>query len=79
MKIVNEAKAENIPEVLTKVEYNDKGISMSLRRIQLNSRLKVVWKYRRLSAYFLIGILKLLILKMIPYRIILSIKRKIYL
>ncbi|WP_047391289.1 glycosyltransferase [Chitinibacter sp. ZOR0017] len=35
----------NLPEVLTRSEYNDAGISMSKRRLQQCQRLKLLWRY----------------------------------
>lgn len=78
MKVLSSSKTANIQEVLTLVESNPDGISLSKRNIQLRSRMRIVWKYRGISPYFVLGIIKLFLLMIIPYKLILLVKKQIY-
>ncbi len=75
MRIIKHFKTASIPQVLTYVENNTKGISISNRSIQLRSRMKVVLEYKSLSPYWVLGYIKLLLLLVLPSKIIFSIKR----
>ncbi len=78
MLFVKKFKTANLPEVLTLVEYNTDGITSRNRRTQLKTRLRIIWKYRNYSFYFFVGVLKVLILLIIPKYIILKMKKVIY-
>ncbi len=67
-----------IPEYLVTCEINNKGISLSSRKKQLNSRIKVVKEYGKNRVLRYLGVLKLRLLLIIPYSIIFSIKKSLY-
>lgn len=68
----------NLPEVLVWAELNPKGLSISKRRQQLISRLRLQWRYFAWNRYACYGVLKTLVLMVLPYRWILAIKQKRY-
>lgn len=78
MKFVKVCKTANIPEVLTEVEWNPSGISPSKRKTQLKNRFKLLIDNRELSFYFIYGILRVLILMILPYRLVEAVKKKVY-
>lgn len=78
IKIARNLTTANLPEVLTFVESNKEGISISKRQQQLDSRLKIIWYYREFSIYFLVGVVKLVLLKVLPYKFIVFIKKVVY-
>ena len=65
-----------IPSVLITCEVNERGISLSNRKEQLNSRKLVVRNYCNSPILKYCGILKLNILQLIPYRWIWTLKAK---
>ena len=67
-----------IPEYLVTCEINHKGISLSSRKKQLESRIKVVKEYGRNRVLRYLGVFKLRILLIIPYNIVFSIKKSLY-
>jgi len=67
-----------IPAMLVTCEINPKGISLSHRREQLKSRIKVVNHYGTSNVFKAIGVLRLMMLIAMPYKIGLLIKRLLY-
>jgi hypothetical protein len=67
-----------IPEYLVTTEINHKGISLSSRKKQLNSRIKVVKEYGRNRVLRYLGVFKLRLLLIIPYNLVFTIKRMLY-
>jgi glycosyltransferase involved in cell wall biosynthesis len=67
-----------IPECLVTCEINHKGISISSRKKQLKSRIKVVKEYGRNRVLRYLGVIKLRLLLIIPYNVIFAIKRSLY-
>ncbi|MBO9199009.1 MULTISPECIES: glycosyltransferase [Niastella] len=67
-----------IPEYLVTTEINHKGISLSSRKKQLNSRIKVVKEYGRNRVLRYLGVLKLRLLLIIPYNLVFAMKRLLY-
>ena len=67
-----------IPEYLVTTEINHKGISLSSRKKQLNSRIKVVKEYGRNRVLRYLGVLKLRLLLIIPYNLVFAAKRALY-
>ncbi len=78
MKFVKQLKTSNIPEVLTIVENNPNGISISKRKVQLKSRLKVIKKYTTSKLYFIFGVLKIWLLILIPFKLVNWIKTIVF-
>lgn len=68
----------NISEILTEVEWNIKGISVIKRRRQLASRIKLTVKNRNWSVQFFYGLVRLILLYILPYAFIQKLKRLIY-
>jgi hypothetical protein len=77
-EIISRGEAAVIPEYLVICEINPKGLSLHFRREQLKSRIRVVKQYGKNGLYSLIGVVKLWILLLIPYKIILQTKRIVY-
>jgi glycosyltransferase involved in cell wall biosynthesis len=77
-EIISREEAAVLPIDLVICEINLQGISLSYRKEQLKSRMKVVKKYGKNGFYRLMGILKLYFLLVIPYKMILETKKLIY-
>src|ERR1700748_403577 len=67
-EIINKGHAAIIPEDLVICEINPKGLSLYFRQEQLKSRMQVVRQYGKNRLYSLIGVLKLWVLLLIPYK-----------
>jgi hypothetical protein len=67
-----------IPEYLVTTEINHRGISLSSRKKQLNSRIKVVKEYGKNRVLRYLGVLKLRLLLFIPYNLVFALKRVLY-
>jgi glycosyltransferase involved in cell wall biosynthesis len=77
-QILNKGKAAIIPRDLVICEINPNSISVNHRREQYQSRIRVVRQYGKNKLFSLIGIVKLRLLLLIPYKIILQTKRFVY-
>ncbi len=70
------SKGANLPDYLINYMVSPTGISLSKRREQLFSRLKIQWSYRNwCSIHFYLGIAKTLCLGVMPYKTITAIKK----
>lgn len=67
-----------LPEKLVTCRINPKGLSLQHRRDQLISRMKVVRHYGSNSILTALGIIRLRLLLLVPYRVILAIKSILY-
>jgi len=67
MKIADKYKTAILPEFLVTCEINPQGISISRRREQLNGRAKVIRAFGKDPVYLKLGLLRLWLLKQIPY------------
>ncbi|NIK74656.1 glycosyltransferase involved in cell wall biosynthesis [Thermonema lapsum] len=77
-KFVHAFKTAVIPQSLTFYELNNKGISMTKRKRQLRSRIKVLWANRALgNPYFWLGMLRVCMLFILPYSWVLFLKKKL--
>lgn len=77
-KLLTQGRADILPEELVTCELNPNGISVRYRRQQLKSRKKAVLRYRRNLLWGLLGALKLQLMQLIPYRMILALKYRLY-
>src|SRR5258708_3500137 len=77
-EIISEEEAAVLPADLVICEINPQGISLHFRREQLKSRMKVVRQYGKNRLFRLVGVLKLWLLLVIPYKMILETKKLIY-
>jgi glycosyltransferase involved in cell wall biosynthesis len=77
-EIISKAEAAVLPEELVICEINPRGISLHYRNEQLKSRIKVIRQYGNNWLLRLIGVLKLSILLVIPYKMILEVKKLAY-
>jgi glycosyltransferase involved in cell wall biosynthesis len=77
-KLLTQGRAAILPEELVTCELNPNGLSVKHRRQQLRSRGKAVLRYRRNLLLALLGALKLAVLQLIPYRVILALKYRLY-
>ncbi|MFA6074538.1 MAG: glycosyltransferase [Negativicutes bacterium] len=74
-RIMQISKVANIPQVLTTCELSERGISQSKRRQQIVSRIRLIWKKRSNSSIRVtFGIIRSLLLLVIPYSLILRLK-----
>jgi glycosyltransferase involved in cell wall biosynthesis len=77
-KIISATEAAVLPAALVICEINPQGISLHFRSEQLKSRIKVVRQYGNNGLYRLLGVIKLRLLLVIPYKFVLEIKKLIY-
>jgi len=77
-QLLMKGKGAIIPEYLVTCEINHKGISLSSRKKQLRSRIKVVKEYGKNRVLRYLGVLKLRLLLIIPYNIVFALKRTLY-
>ena len=76
-KIAKTLKVANIPEILLDYEVNPQGLSISKRKQQLKSRLKVIVDNFDFSIYATYGILRNLLIYFLPYSFIEPLKKVI--
>ena len=77
-RFLQQGETAIIPEFMVTCEINHKGISLSSRKKQLRSRIKVVQEYGRNRVLRYLGVFKLRLLLIIPYNIIFTLKRSLY-
>ena len=73
--IVDQYKTTNLQEVLLNYEINPEGISISKRKTQVKSRLKVIIKHYYFGFWPTYGLIRNFLLYIIPYFLILKIKK----
>ena len=73
-KIVKRFKAKNLPTFMVRFELNPRGVSISKRRRQIISRLKVIYDNRSFSPMCYWGLIRNAILLGVPYGMINLIK-----
>jgi glycosyltransferase involved in cell wall biosynthesis len=76
--ILQQGRGGVIPEPLVTCEMNPDGISLSYRKKQLKSRMKVIRHFCHNRLLKLLGVVKLQLMLGIPYPLILSTKRILY-
>jgi cellulose synthase/poly-beta-1,6-N-acetylglucosamine synthase-like glycosyltransferase len=77
-RIVKKYKCVNIDSILTSTEYNPAGISISRRKSQLSSRIRIQLEHfdpQIFESYW--GLFKSLLLYIVPYKIVVKIKGKL--
>ena len=77
-EIISRDEAAVLPAELVICEINPQGISLHYRNEQLKSRIKVIRQYGNNRLLRLIGVFKLWILLVIPYKMILETKKLAY-
>jgi hypothetical protein len=77
-QLLKKGEGAIIPEYLVTCEINHKGISLSSRKKQLKSRIKVVKEYGKNRVLRYLGVIKLRLLLIIPYNVIFAIKKSLY-
>ncbi|MEO5592928.1 MAG: glycosyltransferase [Chitinophagaceae bacterium] len=75
--IISKKRTAIIDEFLVTCEINKKGISFLNRPEQLKSRLRVIWHYGNNKLLLAAGIIKLVVLIVLPYRIISKFKKRV--
>jgi len=70
-------KMANINQYLTQIEINENGISLQRRRQQVKSRIQIIKENFYFGYYPVYGLIRNYILLLMPYRIILSLKKRI--
>ena len=76
-RLAGRYRMANLPRYLIRYTLAEGGISLRTRKRQLQSRLKVQWRYRDWAkSDFYIGLMQTFILRMIPVGVVLSIKQK---
>lgn len=73
--MINSIKSAIINDYLVTCQINTEGISIKNRSLQLKSRMKVIFKYKKNKLFYFLGWLKLKMLMFIPYQAILSVKK----
>jgi len=76
-KIAKVCKTANIPDFLIECELNPKGISLSKRRRQILSRLKVLIHNFEPNPYWFYGLIRNTILLFTPYKLVELLKRTV--
>jgi glycosyltransferase involved in cell wall biosynthesis len=77
-QLMQKGEGAIIPEYLVTCEINHKGISLSSRKKQLKSRIKVVKEYGKNRVLRYLGVFKLRLLLIIPYNLVFAVKRTLY-
>lgn len=75
-KFVKDFETANMPVTLVSCEINPNGLSISRRKLQLQSRLRLQFRYARVNAATVYGVFKTLVLMATPYWLVLGLKRK---
>lgn len=70
-------KMANIGEYLTQIEINQKGISIQKRRQQIKARIQIIKENFYFGYYPIYGLIRNYILLIMPYTIILAIKKRV--
>ncbi len=76
-KFVKEYKTANIPEYLVDIEANPSGISVNKRKVQVANRIRLEWKYFYVGFYPLYGLLRSVVLYILPIKLISEIKKRL--
>lgn len=74
-EIVKNFETANIQEFLIKYEITNDGISISKRKTQVKSRLRIIMKHFYFGFWPIYGLIRNFLLYIIPYSIILKIKK----
>lgn len=70
-------KMANIDQYLTQIEINENGISLQKRRQQVKSRIQIIKENFYFGYYPICGLIRNYILLLMPYSIILEIKKRV--
>lgn len=69
-------KTANIPQYLIDYTMAPSGLSLSQRRLQLSSRLKIQWACKDFKTiHFYLGMIKTIVLMFMPYALVAAMKR----
>lgn len=77
-KIIKKFKCHNFDEVLLDVIVAKEGISTKKRRTQIRSKIRIIYDNFYLGIYPIYGLLRNCILLLIPFKVLLIIKRKVF-
>jgi glycosyltransferase involved in cell wall biosynthesis len=75
-RFVRGFETANLQDALVFCEINPNGLSISRRKLQLRSRLRLQWRYARANAATVQGVIKTLVLMAVPYEVVLWLKRR---
>jgi glycosyltransferase involved in cell wall biosynthesis len=75
-KIIKKFKSANIPKVLLIYEVNPTGLSLSKRKLQIKSRIRVILDNFDGSIYAWYGLFRNLILYFLPYKFVEFLKKR---
>lgn len=75
-KFVSRFATANMQSALVSCEINPNGLSIKRRKLQLKSRLRLQWRYARANSETVCGVVKTLVLMVIPYSMVLGLKRR---
>ncbi|AXB55933.1 glycosyltransferase [Flavobacterium fluviale] len=73
--ILKKHRIANLQEYLTQIEINEKGISLQRRQQQVKSRIQIIKDNFYFGWYPIYGLFRNYVLLVLPYRIILKIKK----
>lgn len=68
-KFVKKLETANLPEILLFKERSAESISTKKRRKQLLTRLRVIYKYGNPGFYYFYGLIRTLLLLLVPYKL----------
>ncbi|MFD2247687.1 glycosyltransferase [Pontibacter ruber] len=71
-------KTHIIPEVLTYCEINPNGISHTKRTIQLKSKIRILLDNRTASPFFVLGLIRNIVLRALPYSVVAKAKALLF-
>lgn len=78
-RLIRVTRVANLPDYMILYRVSKNGISLSKRKEQLLSRLRIQWKNQNwVAPDFYFGLMKTIILYLLPYRLITAIKRKFW-
>ncbi|MEI7508258.1 MAG: glycosyl transferase family 2, partial [Flavobacterium sp.] len=74
-EIIKNFETANIQEFLIKYEITHDGISISKRKTQVKSRLRIIMKHFYFGFWPIYGLIRNFLLYIVPYSLILKIKK----
>lgn len=76
-KFVKNYETANINQYLVQIEINPEGISLTRRKEQVKNRIKIIWENFYFGYYPVYGLLRSVILYIVPKNVLLYFKKKL--
>ncbi len=74
-QVLRYCKVANLDEVLVHCELNPNGLSSVKRGLQARNRVKIIWKHFYMGGYPIYGLLRSLLLCVIPLQVLIHLKK----